>query len=310
VIKGWGSLANYEGKKTSPSRLVCLRECPELYKHKYIDGEKEQTDSQELGSLVHMRVFEREKFDQKYAQIPEKTPDNDLGLESLKDLCRKYDLKVSGTKKELISRIREGHELQEQFEEMLDKMRESGKEVIPPSLMDKVIKISDKITSHKQLSRLLHGVRKEERGYCQDTRTGLVVRFIPDAFNSVAGVNIIFDLKVTKDWSPRRFNRAIFENAWHMLAAAYLRYTSLVEEKTFDRFVHIAIEPKSPFRIRLYEMDEGTLDAGAAELDFYLDDFDKRLVSGDYSPRNGEDKIMQASLESWDWQRIPEVVYE
>lgn len=294
----------------SPSRLKLLRECPELYKYRYVDGNKDETDSQELGTLVHMRTFEREKFDAKYAQLPEKTESNSLGLESLKDLCEKYGLKKSGTKAELVKRIRENNDLEPQFEELLEVLREGGRETLPPALMDKVIKISDKITSHPSLIKLLNGAQKEARAHYTDDKSGVVVEFQTDAYNVLGGIGIVLDLKVTKDWEPKFFERSNFKEARHMLAACYLKGMTKATGQLFNRFVHIAVEPKAPFRVRIYDMDEAALDAGETELDVWLADYKKRVTLGDYSPRNGEDKIITTTLTSWDWNNIPEIPYE
>lgn len=293
---------------TSPSKIICFRECPELYKWKYIDGNIEETSSMELGTLVDMRIFERAKFDAKYAENIIPTASNDLSLVSLKDLCEKYGLKVSGTKAVLISRIREKHELEPQIDELLEKLSSQGREVLPPALMAKVILISDKITNHPNFKKFSEGAVYQTKDEFE--LDGNTIRFKPDMHNSIGNTNICLDLKVTKDWQPKWFERAIFENGWHIQGAAYLEGLTKKTGKRFDRFVNITVEPKPPYRIRFYELDDGTLDAGLTELKYYLKELEDRTKRNDWSPRGEEGKIMSASLKSYDWDKVPEIVYE
>lgn len=308
MISGWNEIPNRENfVVTSPSKLVCLRECPELYKYRYIDKKDQKTPEMEFGTLCHMAVLEPEKFASLYAKLPETTEQNDLSLAQLKEKAKALGLTVSGTKKELCARIRTVEPLETQSDEIVEAYQAAGTRFISPVLSAKIEAVTAKIKEHHILGPWLQLAKTEQRGYYQDQNTGVVVSFVADAVVTVKNVNIIFDLKFTSDWEPKWFDRSNYEKGRHLLAASYCEGLKAITGQQWDKFVFVAIEPSAPHRIELYDVDAGMLEAGKAELDYHLKEYYQRISTNDWS-RNSS--IRETTLKSWDWEKIKEVTYE
>lgn len=305
---GWGKIENRDQHLVaSPSKLACLRQCPELYKHKYIDGNKEQTDSMDFGVMCHMAILEPEKFNEKYSVLPTPTETNDLGLKELKEKAESLGLTQSGTKKELCDRIRTIEPLEPQLNELQEEIIAKGKQVITQAVYSKIEAIKTKVYGHPQLGRFLEVATKEKYGHYQDPKTGVILAFLSDAFLKIGNVGIILDFKFTKDWEGRNFERTNHKEGRHLLAACYSKAISEIEGFKYDQFVFVAIEPVAPFRMRLHQVDVGMMDAGLAELDFYLADFKERHEKNDFSPRDDQHLIKPTTLPSWAYETIKEV---
>ena len=304
----WGEIPNRENFiVTSPSKLVCLRESAELYKYRYIDKQDEKTAPMKFGTLCHMAVLEPAKFADLYTRLPEITQENDLSLTELKEKAKELGLTVSGTKKELCARIRTVKPLETQIDEISEAIQKSGKQVLPPTLIAEIDAVVAKIKDHPILSKWLAEAQTEQRGYYQDPKTGVLVSFVVDAIVNYKGTNIIFDLKFTSDWQPKWFDRSNYEKGRHLLAACYCEGLKAITKTNWEKFVFVAIEPSAPYRIRLYDVDAGMLEAGKSELDYWLNDYYLRVNTNNWSE---DQSIKETTLTSWDWEKIKEVVNE
>ena len=185
------------------SKIVCLMKCPEFYKHRYIDKADEKSDSMEFGTLIHMALLEPEKFSQTYCAPPEGA---DLTLAELKEKCRTLGLPISGTKKELLERIRTLQDLPKTYDELIEDMLASGKVPLAPATWKKVEAIKESLMRHEQIGKFLEFAEKEKRGFFTHS-SGTVFNFAVDAYVKYKDVGIIMDFKVTKDWEPHRYRR-------------------------------------------------------------------------------------------------------
>jgi hypothetical protein len=299
---GWGKFEKKEGDLTcSPSRIILFREDIELYKHRYIDKEDSDTKSMELGTVIHKMVLEPEKFHEDYLVLPEKTLTNDLDGKALEALCKAHGLKVSGTKAEKLARLREVTEIEKQYDELLLEIP-PGKISLPPSVIKKATDIKDKIYGHPKVGEWVRLSEKEKRGWYTDN--GLIMRFQIDGFFNYKKIGVIWDLKTTKDWSKKWFERNLFENGTHLQIAAYRRALKQIENIEIDAFMVIAVNPAPPHQVRYYQIDLPTIQAGEIELDIYLKEYKERLIANDFSPRTEDKEIQTISLRSWDWEKI------
>ena len=306
MLKGWGFYRG-DALTTSPSKITTLRNCPELFKHRYIDCADEKTESMDFGTVCHMAILEPEKFAQNYVSLPPVTDTNDYSLTQLKEIAKGLELTVSGTKKDLCARIRERYPLETQLDELSEQIASEGKQVLSPSLTAKIDAIKTKVFKHQQLGKFIEIAEKEKSGHYQDPKTGIVINFVADAFCKIGDVGLVLDFKFTKDWSPKWFERSNFEEGRHIQAAAYCRALTELENWAFDRFVFVAIEPVAPHRMRLYEVDHAMLEAGEAELDYYLAEYKRRWETQDWSPRGDDGLIQPTSFTSWAWENVKEV---
>lgn len=301
---GWGKYEKQEGDILgSPSRLICFREDPEIYKARYIDKEMEETASMEWGTLVHCAVWEPEKFLERYLILPEKTPGNSLSGDQLEARCKELALKTTGTKAAKIARIREVTPLEKQYDELVDELPE-GKIMIPPKSMKSALYIAAKIHSHPKVGPWVKAAIKERRGWYTCQITGVVMRFQIDGSVEHKGIGVLMDLKITKDWRKRDFERNMYKNGLHVQFSSYREGYKQNEGKTFGAFLIIAVEPSWPHRIRYHQIEEATIDAGDVELKVLLPEYKDRLIRNDFSPRVEDQEISTVGLASWDWERI------
>lgn len=301
---GWGLIPDRENYIVcSPSALIAFREDPEIYKMRYIDKEDYTTDSMEFGTLVHLYVLQYEKFCEEYALLPEKTAENDFDSDALKAICKELGEKVTGTKRELAQRIRAHRPEFMIYEEILDVIQSEGKKAISPAVFKKLSAIREKIMSHPKVGKWLELAEKEKRGYWQDPETGIVMPFLADGFFKYKGIGICIDLKVTRDFDPRRFMNNMYKNGYFMQAAAYCEAISAIEREPFENMLFVTIEPSSPHRVRFLQLDKAALEAGKQSLHKYLREFKERWTNQDWSPRSIDIEIQQVSLASWDWQK-------
>ena len=301
---GWGSIPDRENHIVcSPSALLAFRQDPEIYKMRYIDKEEYTTDSMEFGTLVHLRVLQPEKFFNEYAVLPDKTPENDMDLSMMKAICKQFDEPVSGAKRELAQRIRKHTPEFKIYEEIVDEVTAQGKKAIPPVVLKKLNAINDKIMAHAKVGEWLKLAEKEKKGYWQDPETGVVMPFIADGFFEHKGIGIALDLKITRDFDPRRFSNNMYDNGYFIQAAAYCEAISAIQGEAFENFLFITVEPSAPHRVRFLQLDSAALEAGRKSLKKYLREFKQRWTTQDWSARPMDIEIQQVSLASWSWQK-------
>lgn len=302
-----GNWGNYEPKGgeifCSPSRLILFREDPELYKLRYIDKEDSDSKSMELGTLIHKAVLEPDTFQDEYMILPEKTETNDLDSKQLEALCKANGLKVSGTKAEKLARLREANiEIEVQFDEIMAAMADSGKILVPHPTLKKALAIKEKIYSHPKVGPWVQLSQKEKRGWFEIN--DVIMRFQIDGFFEHNGVGVVWDLKTTKDWEKRRFERNLFDNGFHIQLEIYRKAIKAIENKEINAFMIIAVETTAPYRVRYYQLDAASLDAAALEIDIYLQEYKERLQANDFSARKEDLDIQTVSLQSWDWNKV------
>lgn len=301
-MNSWGKLEKRDGLViASPSKLICLRESPKLYKSRYIDKVEEKSDSMEFGTMCHMAILEPELFAEKYVTIPAHT--YDPSLTELKSIAKELDLPVSGTKKELLARIRTKYEMEKTLDEVSEEIAASGKQVISPVLASKLEAIKAEVFGHEMIGSWLQVAEKERPGFYTD-ENGVVISFKPDAFLYLNGVGIVLDFKFTKDWDEFKFSRSNFKEGRHIQAAAYLKAISAIEGKPYEHFVFVAIEPIAPFRMRCYEADIAMIEGGNDELKKWSKEFKRRTLENDWTELKSETAIKQTSLQTWDWEKL------
>ena len=253
----------------------------------------------DFGSLVHHMVLRPESFNEKYLVLPEKTPQNDLGSKELEAICKELGLKVSGTKAEKIARIREVTELEKQYDEIIAEIPE-GITVVPPSQIQSAKAISEKIRGNPRVGPWIEQSEKEKSGFYTE-KNGLIVRFQIDSFFEHKNVGVIADLKITRDWHPKSFEYNLHKSGIAIQLAFYRRALRAIEGKDFSAFLIIAVEPKSPHRVRFYQIDNACLDKSDEEIDVLLEEYKERLISNDWSERTREKEIKQVTFKSWEW---------
>ena len=127
--------------------------------------------------------------------------------------------------------------------------------------------------------------------------------FVADGFFNHKGVGVALDLKITRDFDPRRFSNNMYDNGYFIQAAAYCEAISAIQGEPFENFLFITVEPSAPHRVRFLQLDSAALEAGRKSLKKYLREFKERWTAQDWSARPMDIEIQQVSLASWSWQK-------
>jgi hypothetical protein len=112
-------------------------------------------------------------------------------------------------------------------------------------------------------------------------------------FDKVAG-SFIIDIKTCQDATPEAFARTIASYRYDLQAAHYLAGIPYIAA----RFVFVAIETASPFRVRCYEMCGDDLFSAEMERVTLLLEYQRRLAEGDWS-EPGEGVLTKIFLPNW-----------
>jgi hypothetical protein len=252
----------------SQSSLQWLAHSPAYFKWRKENPEP-PTDAMKLGSAVHMAVLEPERFEQRYAVLPE----------------------GDGRTKE----VREAR-----ARAILDN---PGKDFLKADDFELCYQISSAVHAHSQASQLIENGQHEQKMLWVDHETGLVCRGIVDSIVSASPMDIIVDVKTTRSALPREFERAAFSGMYYLQAAMYVTgYEEITGSE--PRFMWIAVEKEPPFEVVVYEADSLLLEYGKREMRTLLELY-KRCLETNHFPAIGWNEglstyeVLQLSIPSW-----------
>lgn len=208
----------------SQSKMYDLSISPWHYK-KFCERPKEQTDEMKFGTMVHMAVFEPDKFDQTYY---------------VKKLQKDFGVSADGKKayKEWVSSV-------------------EGMESVTQLRMDRAKEMRDALHAHDMFCTLCEGAAFEVAAYAKIQE--IWCRGKADIVNPDLG--IIADLKTTTDVSAHGFSATV-EGGYNVQAAHYLDLFNRIQPEIADAFVFVAIEKKYPYAIQIFAADDDVLKAG------------------------------------------------
>ena len=100
--------------------------------------------------------------------------------------------------------------------------------------------------------------KKELSGFAIDPETGLMCRHRFDAkFAWIA-----FDLKTTTDARKPAFEKKILNFGYHIQAAFYADQHKWITGEEIKKFIFVAIETSAPYAVKIYELDDESIEAG------------------------------------------------
>lgn len=99
---------------------------------------------------------------------------------------------------------------------------------------------------------------KELSGFAIDPETGLMCRHRFDAI--IDGIAI--DLKTTTDARPHAFSKKILDFGYHIQAAFYADQYNWITGEEIEKFIFAAIETSAPYAVKIYELDQESMEAG------------------------------------------------
>ena len=99
---------------------------------------------------------------------------------------------------------------------------------------------------------------KELSGFAIDPGTGLMCRHRFDAI--IDGIAI--DLKTTTDARKPAFSKKILDFGYHIQAAFYAEQYKWITGDDIEKFIFAAIETSAPYAVKIYELDQESIEAG------------------------------------------------
>lgn len=213
------------------SHLDAVARSPLHYWARYVDPSRKPeapTPAMVLGSALHSRVLEPEKFPGEYVRAP--------------DVDR---------------RTKDGKAAWAELEA-------SGATVLSAADWSLCSGMADAVRSHLAADRLLSRAGGAELSlFWTDQRTGLECKCRPDYLTDDGW---IVDLKTTEDASPSGFAKSALNFRYHVQAAWYLRGVRQSGGEPRG-FVFIAVEKKPPHAVAVYLADDDMVRLGLAEAD-------------------------------------------
>ena len=116
--------------------------------------------------------------------------------------------------------------------------------------------------------------------------TGVLCKLRTDI--EVESAGIICDIKTTKDASPREFERAVFNYAYHERHAFYMDRLEEFAPGKWKHHVLLVIENTPPFEFRVYEVDGAAAAMGKRTMDRLLNRYAACEKSGEWPGYTGE----------------------
>jgi len=108
---------------------------------------------------------------------------------------------------------------------------------------------------------------------------------------------LIVDVKTTQDASPDGFAASVAKFGYHRQAAMYCRGVEDAYGETC-RFVFVAVCSSPPHDVGVYELSAVAIDQGAAEIISLLDEYKRRMESGDWKSAWSRG-VIELSLPKW-----------
>jgi exodeoxyribonuclease VIII len=293
---------------TTPMHLKASRERHE---------EREPTAAMKIGTAFHMLVLEPELFDNSYV-LELKLPDDALvTADDLKAALKEAGEKVSGTKAELVARLKAirpdakiADELKHEYA-----VQNAGRTILSVEERDQLFAMRDAVMAHPAAHSLLTGSKyvTEHSAYAVDPITGEIRRCRPDLWRMDG---IVGDLKTTEDASPEGFARSIAKWGYDVQHPYYLDTLTLALNQTdkvdfnipssAKAFVFVAVEKAYPHAVGVYLLDEASVALGRAKYRRALDVYAECKSSGQW-PGYGN-AVQTISVPMWHMKKNEHLV--
>lgn len=238
----------------SSSKLEKFRQSRRVYEALYVThtlAPKPPTDAMELGTLVHLLVLERDKFNECVAVRPATAPDGSA-----------WNLRKPTHR-----------EWRNEWERSCE-----GKLTPDGDTLATALAMAEAVHSHPKAKKLLAQAGDAERSiFWTDAESDLRCMCRVDYFAPIS-----IDLKSARDVSP-----GIYAN--DLVRLGYLRkrahYLAGLKEVGIEKFVHIAVQNTWPYTVACYELDDYDRDGnslGAVQRRRLLYDLRECHESGDW----------------------------
>lgn len=244
----------------SYSDLVWLEKSPLHFKNR--DKLRKETEAMRLGTLLHLGVFEPERFKNAYCIEPEEIDGQPINR-----------------------RVRAHRDFLAEF-----RKQNEGKIFIRPEDMDTLTTMFNALATHKYARQYLTGGKAEVPAFGE--YQGVPIKGKCDYIVDIPGLGVtVVDLKKTQDASPKGFERSIFNYKYYLQAAMYVRLFRA------DTFVFIAVEDNELAPIGIYRASDVLLEKGEQTLDRLISFYKKLEQTNNW--HGYTENFQDISLPNW-----------
>jgi exodeoxyribonuclease VIII len=140
--------------------------------------------------------------------------------------------------------------------------------VLVASECKKVEGIMSALRNNVEIKRILDlPGRCELSGFVNDPETGVACRHRFDKLTD-CGIGIVtdcdigIDLKTTVDARPEAFSRSVYTYAYHMQNAFYADQYEWITGRKLKDFIFLVVESESPYSVKMYRLDDESVEIG------------------------------------------------
>lgn len=237
-------------KHLSFSSLCAFRDSPSAF-IAYQEREKETTPAMLFGEMVHCLVLQPDLFIERYFFIDDK------------EICSQ----IGGLKPRATNKYKEWY---------AEKREEAGsREFIEPDAYYDALQVAGSIIKNRASKKVLELCPVREKGIEWNYMN---FRFL--GFIDADGEKNIFDLKTCADAEPKKFQRDIVNNLYHVQAAMYLMAENL-SGNGVKNFYHIAVDRVGGISVN--QMDKALIEEGVKEYKRLLIGFNQCIIEERWS---------------------------
>jgi len=287
--------------------LMDFCKTPKHFKWFQIDKKRKESASMTSGTLLHLSVFEPQRFeDEYYSDVT--IPEEFTMLKTVKDLQRFLDsrnvvYKKSASKPELIQ-IADPLVQSEEFTYIWDKYIETyaDKQHVPTGVYDQVMAMTESVHQHPFFNRYVGSGDVETKMTTMINGVEIRGRLDWHFFNERMNYYIVADLKQAVSAQINAFERKCYHEKYFI--QAYL-YKKMVEE-LFSKealYTYIAVEPSAPYICEVYAADDGHLSAAEELVNAKIEQL-KYCVKNNFWPGYSDQVLSNIGLPSYAYDAV------
>ena len=176
-----------------------------------------------------------------------------------------------------------------------------GGNILRGAQYDACLAMRDAVAEHETSSALLNAPGQSEVSIVwDDEKTGVRCKGRIDRLPDDPSLGIV-DLKTTKDASPKAFAKSLWAYGYFRQAAHYLEGLRVLHDRR-HAFRFITVESSPPHGVAVYRIDDGSIDAGAAQLDRLLNTY-RVCQDNDHYPAYPDEEL-DISVPAWAFAEI------
>jgi len=140
-----------------------------------------------------------------------------------------------------------------------------GIRVVSQDVVEKANAMADAVRNHSTSAGLLEGAKTSVCALSDGKKA--LIDVVPD------GVDVLIDLKTTRDANPHEFEKQIFKLFYHVQAAWYLDVWHGATGENREQFAFLVVSSSEPYCAGCYVLDQESIQLGREQAKIWLDRF-------------------------------------